>query len=137
MFITLYNSQTLSSHNITFCVDLITQESLINAAPYKEQKNLASWLTVSFSLFLIGVAGMVYNWKNFLITMMCIELMYLGTITGFILYGLAFHDVTAAVYALLVLIFAACESAVGLGLLVVARTYEDTLDASRFMLLGG
>lgn len=69
--------------------------------------------------------------------MMCIEIMYLGTITGFILYGLAYHDATAAVYALLILIFAACESAVGLGLLVVARTYEDTLDTSRFVLLGG
>lgn len=80
---------------------------------------------------------MVYNWKNFLITMMCIELTYLGAITGFILYGLAFHDATAAIYALLILIFAACESAVGLGLLVVARTYEDTLEMSRFVLLGG
>jgi len=69
--------------------------------------------------------------------MMCIEIMYLGAITGFLLYGLAFYDVIAAVYALLILIFAACESAVGLGLIVVARTYEDTLEMSRFVLLGG
>ena len=68
---------------------------------------------------------------------MCIEIMYLGAITGFILYGLAFHDVIAAIYALLILIFAACESAVGLGLLVVANTYGGTLRVSDFDSLGG
>jgi NADH:ubiquinone oxidoreductase subunit K len=61
---------------------------------------------------------MVFNYKNFLVTMMCAEIMYLGAVTGFVLYGLAYHDVVAMIYALLALIFAACESAVGLGLLV-------------------
>jgi NADH:ubiquinone oxidoreductase subunit K len=83
------------------------------------------------------MAGMVYNPKSFLVTMMCIEMMYLGAITGFIFYGLIHNDIIAAIYALLILIFAACESAVGLGLLVVARTYEDTLEVGRFVLLGG
>jgi NADH-quinone oxidoreductase subunit K len=61
---------------------------------------------------------MVYNYKNFLVTMMCVEIMYLGAVTSFVLYGLIFHDQMAAIYGLLVLIFAACESALGLGLLL-------------------
>lgn len=62
--------------------------------------------------------------------------MYLGPITGFILQGNAAQDVVAAIYALLILIFAACESAVGLGLLVVARSHQDSLAVARDSLGG-
>jgi len=69
--------------------------------------------------------------------MMCIELMYLGTLVGFISVSVVHKDTTAAVYALLILIFAACESAVGLGLLTVARNYEDPLELGSLNILGG
>jgi NADH:ubiquinone oxidoreductase subunit K len=62
--------------------------------------------------------GIVYNYKNLLVTMMCIEIMYLGAVTSFVYYGVAYGDSASTIYGLLILIFAACESAVGLGLLV-------------------
>lgn len=62
---------------------------------------------------------MMYNYRSFLVTMMSVEVMYLGAVMSFILYSVTFNDSDAAVYALLILIFAACESAVGLGLLIV------------------
>ena len=117
--------------------DLVSLESLANLTPHSEQQYLPGWLTVSFSLFFIGMTGMVYNYKNFLITMMCVEIMYLGAITGFIMYGLAFHDVLAAIYALLILIFAACESAIGLGLLVAVYRYGRSIGFNSFVDLGG
>jgi NADH-quinone oxidoreductase subunit K len=98
---------------------------------------IPAWLTVSFSLFFIGWAGMVFNYKNFLVTMMCVEIMYLGAVTSFVFYGLAFHDVTATIYGLLVLIFAACESAVGLGLLISVYRFGRTIGFSALISLGG
>jgi NADH-quinone oxidoreductase subunit K len=83
------------------------------------------------------MTGMVYNYKNFLITMMCVEIMYLGTVTGFIMYGVAFHDVLASIYALLIVIFAACESAIGLGLLVAVYRYGRSIGFNSFVDLGG
>lgn len=96
-----------------------------------------AWLTVSFCLFFIGLAGMVFNYKNFLVTMMCVEIMYLGAVTSFVFYGLAFHDITASIYGLLILIFAACESAVGLGLLISVYRFGRTIGFNALISLGG
>lgn len=92
---------------------------------------------VSFTLFFLGLAGMIFNYKNFLVTMMSVECMYLGVVTSFVFYGLAFHDITAAVYGLLILIFAACESAVGLGLLVAVYRFGRTIGFNSLVALGG
>jgi len=80
---------------------------------------------------------MVFNYKNFLVTMMSVECMYLGAVTSFVFYGLTFHDNTATVYGLLVLIFAACESAIGLGLLVSIYRFGRTIGFSSLTALGG
>jgi len=92
---------------------------------------------VSFCLFFLGLAGMVFNYKNFLVTMMSVECMYLGAVTSFVFYGLAFYDNTATIYGLLVLIFAACESAIGLGLLVSIYRFGRTIGFSSLTALGG
>lgn len=80
---------------------------------------------------------MAFNFKNFLVTMMSVECMYLGAITTLVFYGLAHHDATAAVYALLIIIFAACESAIGLGLLVAIYRYGRTIGFNTLSALGG
>jgi NADH:ubiquinone oxidoreductase subunit K len=73
---------------------------------------------ISCLLFFAGLFGIIYNYKNLLVTMMCIEIMYLGVVTSFVYYGVAYGDSSSTIFGLLILIFAACESAVGLGLLV-------------------
>src|ERR1700761_4052193 len=35
-------------------------------------------LFLFYCLFLIGLTGILFNYKNYLVTMFCIELMYLG-----------------------------------------------------------
>lgn len=94
-------------------------------------------VAVGCLLFFIGIAGMVFNYKNFLVTMLCIEIMYLGIVTCFVFQGLAHADATAAIYGLLVLIFAACESAVGLGLLVTLYRFGRTVGFDALTSLGG
>lgn len=80
---------------------------------------------------------MIINYKNFLVTMMSIECMYLGAVTGFVFYGIGFHDTTAVIYGLLILIFAACESAIGLGLLVAIYRFGFSIGFSSIRALGG
>lgn len=82
------------------------------------------------SLYTIGLTGMLFNYKNYLVTMMCVELMYLGVITAFILHA-------GAVYALLLLILAACESAIGLGLLILLYRFGRSIDFASYESLRG
>ena len=127
----------ICSHEDKFCLNLTSADNLIHVYPVLTHQELPSWLLVSFALFFIGLVGMVFNYKNFLVTMMSVECMYLGAVTSFVFYGLAFHDSTATIYGLLVLIFAACESAIGLGLLVSIYRFGRTIGFSSITALGG
>lgn len=123
--------------NVPYSLQLQHYDKFVYLYPTPLETPVPVWLTVSFSLFFIGLAGMAFNYKNFLVTMMCVEIMYLGAVTSFVFYGLAFHDITAAIYGLLVLIFAACESAVGLGLLISVYRFGRTIGFSALISLGG
>jgi NADH-quinone oxidoreductase subunit K len=98
---------------------------------------LPTWLIFSFLLFFAGLLGMISNPKNYLVTMMSVELMYLGAVSSFVLYGVICRDVRGAVYGLVLLILAACESAVGLGILIVLYRFEKSIDFSTYQELGG
>jgi NADH-quinone oxidoreductase subunit K len=90
-----------------------------------------------FTLFFAGLLGMIFNYKNFLVTMMSVELMYLGAISSFVLYGTAAHDTLASIFGLLFLILAACESAIGLGILIVLYRFGNSIDFKDFAQIGG
>lgn len=128
-------SQTLKDNLI--CLELTDLEHFATEYAHDRLNSLPNWLTVTFVLFLCGLLGMVYNYKNFLVTIMCVEVMYLGAVTSFVLYGLAFRDPSAFIFGLLILIFGACESAVGLGLLVAVYRFDHRIDFDFFNLLGG
>ena len=55
----------------------------------------AASLLFSFFLYAIGLLGMIFNYKNFLVTMMSVELMCLGAITSFGLISTAYKYVTS------------------------------------------
>jgi len=123
--------------DIPYSLELQYFDQFVQYSPSPTAPAIPVWITVSLGLFFIGLGGMVFNYKNFLVTMMCVEIMYLGAVTSFVFYGLAFHDITAAIYGLLVLIFAACESAVGLGLLISVYRFGRTIGFSALISLGG
>jgi NADH-quinone oxidoreductase subunit K len=99
--------------------------------------NLSTWLLFAFILFFCGLLGMIFNYKNFLVTMMAVELMYLGAVSSFVLYGAVTHDTRGLIYGLLLVILAACESAIGLGILIVLYRFERTIAFSAYQHLGG
>lgn len=68
---------------------------------------------------------------------MSVELRYLGIITSFVLYGQATNDPRGAIYGLLLLIRAACESAIGLGIIIVLYRFGRSIDFAAYQELGG
>jgi len=68
---------------------------------------------------------------------MSIEMIYLGAITSFVLYGVVIDDPRGSIYGLILLILAACESAIGLGILIVLYRFGRAIDFNSYQHLGG
>jgi len=60
--------------------------------------------------------------------MLCIEIMYLGITVCFLIVGVSSGDPKGQIYGLCLLIIAAAESAIGLGLLVVLFRFGGSID---------
>lgn len=94
-------------------------------------------LILFYLLFLIGLTGIVFNYRNYLVTMFCIELMYLGITISFIVLSNATLDFKGQIYAILLLILAAAESAVGLGILIVLYRFGESINFDNYQELRG
>src|ERR1700709_125293 len=94
-------------------------------------------LILFYILFLIGLSGIIFNYKNYLVTMFCIELMYLGITICFLIVSISTSDPKGQIYAILLLILAAAESAVGLGLLIVLYRFGKSIEFQAYQELKG
>jgi len=83
------------------------------------QFEIIQFLTISITLFLIGILGIFLVKKNIIIILMSIELMLLSININFIIFSVYLDDITGQMFALFVLTVAAAESAIGLAILVV------------------
>ena len=115
-------------------IDVILQDPFCSPWTWLPYNNL---LVLGFLISLVGLYGIVFNFKNFLVTMMCIELTYLGSSLTFIINSVYFFDPAGQLYSLLLVILAAAEAAVGLGLLIVIFRLERRIDFSGFRSLRG
>ena len=101
---------------------------------------VTSWtesLLLFLLLFFIGLSGIVFNYRNYLVTMLCIEIMYLGITVCFLIVSVATSDPKGQIYALILLIVAAAESAIGLGVLVVLYKFGKSIDFADYQELRG
>ena len=83
---------------------------------------LLNQLTVSTTLFLLGIWGIVLNRKNIII-----ELMLLAINLALISYAIHIDDVIGQMLALFVITVAAAESAIGLAILVAYYRVRGTI----------
>jgi len=67
--------------------------------------------------------------------MLCVELTYLGVSLVLIVSSVYLMEEIGQLYALTLIILAAAEAAVGLGLLIVIYRYERTISFERFTAL--
>lgn len=74
---------------------------------------------LSFSLFIIGIAGIFITRRNIIIIIMSIELILASVNLLFIFLSIYLDDIYGQIFALYILTIAASESAIGLGLIVI------------------
>ena len=69
-------------------------------------------------LFLIGVLGFTLNKKNIILMLISIEIMLLAVTLIILMNSWIFEDLIGQVFAIYIIVIAAAESAIGLGILV-------------------
>ena len=85
-----------------------------------KQVPLILLLNFSFILFSLGLVGIVWNKKNFLVLILCIEMMFFSISLNFILFSIYLYNSLGQILCLFVVTSAAAETAIGLSLLVAA-----------------
>jgi NADH-quinone oxidoreductase subunit K len=99
--------------------------------------NILLWFPLALGLFTIGIVGIILNNKNLLILMLNIELMFLGICLMFLFISTNELYSNAQIYTLIILSIAAAESAIGLGLLIIAYKNRKSISFSVFNELKG
>jgi len=94
-------------------------------------------MSVSMTLFFIGIWGIFMNRKNIIILLMSIELMLLAINISFILFSVYLDDLVGQIFALFVLTIAAAESAIGLAILVIYYRVRGTIAVEQIHLMKG
>src|ERR1700722_14443919 len=119
------------------------KNSLANAIPMELDLNFNSFplggkeLILFYVLFLIGLTGIIFNYKNYLVTMFCIEIMYLGITVCLVIVSTLNLDLKGNIYAILLIIGAAAESSVGLGILIVLYRFGKSIEFETYQELKG
>ncbi len=88
------------------------------------------YMKLGLLLYLIGLLGFVLNRKNIILMLISIEIMLLATTFIIIINSYMFEDVTGQVFAIYIIVIAAAESAIGLGILVAFYRLRGTISLS-------
>jgi NADH-quinone oxidoreductase subunit K len=94
------------------------------------------YLVLSALLFGIGVAGVLLR-RNPLVILLCLELMLNAGTLALVAFSRAAGNEDGQVFALIVMVVAACEVVVGLGLVVAMFRRRVALDVDRVRELQG
>ena len=92
----------------------------MNAVP------LSWYLLLSGILFALGVAGFLFR-KNIITVFMSIELMLNAVNLSFVAFSYQFKQVDGHIYSFFVMVVAAAEAAVGLGIILTVFKNRATL----------
>jgi NADH:ubiquinone oxidoreductase subunit K len=94
------------------------------------------YLVVSALIFCIGAAGVLVR-RNPLVILLCLELMLNAANLALVGFSRAHGDMDGQVFALIVMVVAACEVAVGLGLIVAIFRRRLPVDVDELRELQG
>ena len=94
------------------------------------------YLTVSALIFCIGAAGVLTR-RNPLVILLCLELMLNGANLSLVAFARMHGNQDGQVFALIVMVVAACEVAVGLGLIVAIYRRNLPVDVDELRELQG
>ena len=91
-------------------------------------------LLLSLALFTLGVVG-VFLRRNVITVFMCVELMLNAVNLAFVAFSRSLGTLDAQVLVFFVLVVAAAEAAVGLGIIIAVQRHKDSLDLDAFNLM--
>jgi NADH:ubiquinone oxidoreductase subunit K len=98
--------------------------------------NIGWYLTVSVLVFCTGAAGVLVR-RNPLVILLCIELMLNAANLSLVAFSRAHGNMDGQMFALIVMVVAACEVAVGLGLIVALFRRRLPIDVDELRELSG
>lgn len=94
------------------------------------------YIIVSIVLFCIGVFGVLVR-RNLLIMLMSIEIMFSAANIAFIAFARYGRGLDGHVIVLFVFVVAACEAAVGLGIVIAAFRHHESISVTDWKGLRG
>jgi NADH:ubiquinone oxidoreductase subunit K len=98
--------------------------------------NIGWYLVVSALVFCIGAAGVLIR-RNPLVVLLCLELMLNGANLALVAFARMWGNESGQVFALIVMVVAACEVTVGLGLVVAIYRRSLPIDVDQLNELQG
>ena len=95
---------------------------------------LSWYLLLSAFLFICGVVGFLIK-RNIITIFMSIELMLNAVNLTFVAYATQLRNLNGHIFVFFVMVVAAAESAVGLGIIIAVYRSRETLNVDRVNLL--
>ena len=96
----------------------------------------AGYVTVGAVLFALGLIGFLTR-RNLIVIFLSTEVMFQGVVLNAVVFGRVHHHLEGQAYALFLLVIAAVEAALALGLVMLLFRRRDTLDADAWSLMRG
>ena len=97
---------------------------------------LEHYLSVGAIMFVIGLIGFMSR-RNLIVIFLCTELMFQGVSSNLIAFGRYHGNLAGQAFVIFVLVIAAAEASLALGLVVLLFRQKQTLDADAWRELRG
>lgn len=97
---------------------------------------LQHYLAVGAILFVVGLIGFMTR-RNLIVMFLCTELMFQGVAINLIAFGRYHQNLAGQAFTVFVLVIAAAEASLALGLVVLLFRQKNTLDADAWRELRG
>jgi NADH-quinone oxidoreductase subunit K len=91
---------------------------------------------VGAMMFVIGLVGFITR-RNLIVIFLCTELMFQGVAINLIAFGRYWGNLAGQAFVIFVLVIAAAEASLALGLVVLLFRQKQTLDAEAWRELKG
>jgi len=87
------------------------------------------------SLFFLSLFGIIFNRRNLLLLLMCIELILLSLNSNFLIFSVYLDDLYGELFSFFILTMAASESAIGLAIIIIYYRVRGKVEINNEYLL--
>ena len=98
--------------------------------------SVGAYVIVGAVLFALGLVGFLTR-RNLIVMFLSTEVMFQGIVINLVAFGRLHHHLDGQVFGLFILVIAAVEAGLGLGLVVLLYKRKSTLDAESWAMMSG